>query len=96
MELLTVAGALLIVAVIAFSGGVLFGKHHATPVPVFEPSTELQEELADLRHLKAQFDNPPTRHEHIWSREPVVRKMGWLQYRCAYANCPEVRWKRKP
>lgn len=57
------------------------------------PSAALLEELGTLRHLKAQLDNPPQAHNHVWPREPDIRKMGWLRYRCAYAGCPAIDWR---
>jgi hypothetical protein len=77
-------------------GYTLAGRLH--DVPTVTPSLNyvaLQTELADLRHLKAQLDNPPQHHEHIWPREPDLRKMGWLRYRCMFANCAEVKWVAK-
>ena len=66
-------------------------RHRPAPAPVvLEPSSELLEELADLRHLKAQMENPPLEHAHVWERKPAIRKMGWLMYRCAYPGCLET------
>ncbi len=62
--------------------------------PAALPNT-LYEELANLRHLKAQLDNPPQSHQHIWPREPDTRKMGWLRYHCAFGNCPAIEWRPK-
>lgn len=71
------------------------GVHQAMAVDQsLEPSSDLLEELADLRHLKAQLETPPQEHTHVWARKPVVRKMGWLLYRCSYANCLETQWRR--
>lgn len=77
-------------------GAYRLGMHHgrrqraALDQPVLP--AQLYDELADLRHLKAQFDNPPQHHEHVWPREPDLRKMGWLRYKCAYGGCSAVNW----
>ena len=64
-------------------------------VPRVEVAQSVMTELADLRHLKAQLDHPPQQHNHVWPREPDVRKMGWLRYHCSYANCAEIKWVPK-
>lgn len=65
-------------------------RHRPAPL---EPSDALLEELADLRHLKAQLETPPQSHTHVWVRKPDVRKMGWLRFRCTYTDCPAVDWR---
>lgn len=51
------------------------------------------EELADLRYLKAELEDPPSPHTHKWPREPDMRKHGWLRYKCIVKGCNEIKWE---
>jgi hypothetical protein len=60
-----------------------------------KPSTAMFEELADLRHIKAQLEHPQgpvPEHDHIYPREPDRRKLGWLRYHCVVPSCPAIKW----
>ncbi len=85
---------LVVVGALAYGAGLFIERQRATDIPPAVPAT-LYDELADLRHLKAQLDHPPQQHEHIWPREPDIRKMGWMRFHCTYANCPAVAWRPK-